>query len=174
MAIQVIIEKFITPPQRHVHLPMPDSDALTEVDALQEAEIIDVRFSLDDASIGLLLDLRVALEFMTGNVAVLALWGVTDAQFQHIPQAWPHHAHVVMSSKPNALDGILTLEIGCLDGWRMRATAKAADFLVGDIPGLPEIPPDRNEASADQIAAGTPQWASEFVPEYGTSIYPRS
>jgi hypothetical protein len=170
----VIIERFLTPPQRLIHLPMPDCDALTEVDALQEAEIIDARFSLDDGSLGLLLDLRVALQIMTGNVAVLVLWGVSEAHFQHVQPAWPHHGHVVMSSKPSAADGLLTLEIGCLDGWRMRASAEAADFLVGDIPGLPEVPPDRNEASAEEITAGTPRWESEFVPEWGTFIQPKS
>jgi hypothetical protein len=77
-----------------------------------------------------------------------------------------------MSSKPGTKGRLFTFEMGCLRGWRLNAMATSAEFFVGDIPGLPEAPPDFTEDDDATVAAGMPAWSSPFHPSWATFIDP--
>src|SRR5918997_1688834 len=64
-------------PRRRSYASMPEMDALTEPDALQEAALVDVRLSALDNSVGLLFDLRGALQLQDGDTAILIAREVT-------------------------------------------------------------------------------------------------
>jgi len=153
---------------------MPEADALTELDALQEADLADVQVDAEHGVVALLFDLRSALQFRMANTAVLVLRGATDFEWAH-GQQHPHHreAHYVMSSS-TAVDGNrLAIEVVCLRGWRVRANCQAAEFFVGDIPGLSEAPPNFVEDTPATIEAGMPSWSSPFEAHWATFIHPR-
>jgi hypothetical protein len=50
--------------------------------------------------------------------------------------------------------------------------ATSAEFFVGDIPGLPEAPPDFTEDDEETVAAGMPAWNAPFHPIWATFIDP--
>jgi hypothetical protein len=75
-----------------------------------------------------------------------------------------------MHSKPGIQDQLVTFEIGCLGGLKLKTTAQSAEFFVGDIPNLPETPPNFGDDEESVIVAGMPHWSSDFVPQAATFI----
>jgi hypothetical protein len=171
MGAALTIEELLRDPQRRVHAAMPESDALTEEDILNEADLREIRYELNPSSLLVLLDLRVALQFRIPNVAVLAFRGVSNIEMMGIDlPAWPWFTRLVLHSKPYIQDKLFTFEIGCLGGLRLKTTAQSAEFFVGDIPNLPEAPPEFGDDEDSVIVAGMPRWSSDFVPQAATFI----
>jgi hypothetical protein len=52
------IEELLVDPRRREHAAMPEADALTQSDALREAQLLDVRFDALRSSVWLLFDCR--------------------------------------------------------------------------------------------------------------------
>ena len=75
-----------------------------------------------------------------------------------------------MYSMPDIQGKLFTFEFGCLDGLVLKATSQSAEFFVGDIPNLPEAPPNFGDDEESVIVAGMPHWSSEFVPQAATFI----
>lgn len=80
-----------------------------------------------------------------------------------------------MTSKPDVHEMLFTVELGCLRGWSLNTSATLAEFFVGDIPNLPETPPDFTEddtvtVAAVTVAAGMPAWNAYFRPMWATFI----
>jgi hypothetical protein len=70
---------------------MPESDALTEEHALQEAALVDVRFNTVESTAGLLFDLRTALGFRMANAGVIIARRVHDLHWETsavVPSRW--------------------------------------------------------------------------------------
>jgi hypothetical protein len=70
------IDELLNDPARRDQAAMPEMDALVDGDALQEGDLVDVRFDADGSSVAMLLDLRAALQFRVASTAVLVLRGV--------------------------------------------------------------------------------------------------
>jgi hypothetical protein len=165
------IADLLADPARRDHAAMPESDALTDIDGLQEADLVDVCFDARESTLVMLLDLRTALQFRLANTAVLAMRDVRHVEWNgNEPERGSRVAHYVMSSKPSVTGGRITIEIACLGGWRLAATASSAEFYVGDVPGLPKAPPNFARDDETTIAAGMPRWASTFEPAWATFI----
>jgi len=49
-------------------------------------------------------------------------------------------------------------------GARLSLTAESAAFFIGNVPGLPEAPPDYADGDRPAIAAELAGWASSFEP----------
>lgn len=166
------IDELLSSPVRRDHAAMPEMDALVDCDALEEADLVDVRFGADDSSLAMLLDLRTALQFRLANTAVV-LRGVEE--FRWVtggPRGSRRAAHYVMSSQPGVQTDRFTLELVCQRGWRLNAIATSAEFFVGDIPDLPEAPPNFVEDDEQRVADAMPAWDSLFKPEWATFLDP--
>lgn len=169
----VTIDELLADPRRRKYAAVPESDALTEENSLQEADLVDAKFNLLGGSLAMLFDLRVSLGFRMANTAVLVIRDVlrVELQSQEAPGI-ERIAHLVMSSKPGVSDRLFSFELRCLRGWRLNAMATSAEFFVGDIPGLPEAPPDFTEDDEETVAAGMPAWNAPFHPIWATFIDP--
>ncbi|MDA8044450.1 MAG: hypothetical protein M0Z30_04310 [Actinomycetota bacterium] len=167
------ITELLNDPGRRDHASMPEMDALVDADALQEADLVDVRFDAGSSSVALLLDLRTALQFRLANTAVLVLRDVKELYWAaDEPQGARRIAHYIMSSKPGVDLNRFALEVVCLRGWRFRATGLTAEFYVGDVPGLPEAPPNFAEDDWQAITVGMASWDSLFKPGWATFLDP--
>ena len=167
------IDDLLTSANRRSYAAMPEADALTQADALQEADLVDVRLLASGGSLGLLLDLRTALQFRMANTAVLVMRGVERLSWTRgEPPELRRVAHYVMSDKPAVWQGLFSLEVACLRGWYLEAAARSAEFFVGNVPHLPEAPPNFVDDDDRAIAAGMPARDSNFNPEWATFIDP--
>jgi hypothetical protein len=171
----VTLEELLRNPRRRAYAALPETDALTEPDGLQEADLVDVRLLGDEGSLAILFDLRTALQFRMANTAVLVMRDVVHAEWSsERTRAAGRVAHYVGSSKPEIRGDLFALELVCLRGWRLSATASSAEFFVGDVLGLPEAPPNFIEDDEGTIAKGMPAWDSPFEPKWATFLDPPS
>ena len=167
------IDELLKSPKRRDHAAMPETDALTEIDGLQEADLVDVKPVVGEASLAVLFDLRTALQFRMANTAVLVMRGVGQVHWTcDEPRTLHRVAHYVMGSNPDVRGSLFSLELVCLGGWRLSAVASSAEFFVGDVPDLPEAPPNFIEDDEGTITAGMPTWGSMFKPEWATFLDP--
>jgi hypothetical protein len=167
----VTIDELLTDPHRRSYAAIPETDALTEENGLQESDLVDAKFSLFGDSLAMLFDLRVSLGFRMANTAVLVMRQVLHVELSSKEPPGPERiAHLVMTSKPDVHEMLFTFELGCLRGWSLKASATSAEFFVGDIPNLPETPPDFAEDDAVTVAAGMPAWNASFRPMWATFI----
>jgi hypothetical protein len=69
MALGVLmrIDKLLEDPGRREHAAMPEADALTDTDALQEATLLEVRLDALRSTVWLLFDCRGAVQFGWGT-----------------------------------------------------------------------------------------------------------
>jgi hypothetical protein len=169
---QVTIDELLRNPDRRKYASLPESDKPAEEDALLEADLRDVRYDLTTAEARLLVDVRPGLEIRNRDVAVVVLREVTSFEVTGVekPRRGPWFARLVMRSRLSARDNLFTFEVGCLNGTDVTVTAQAAEFFVGDIPGLPDAQPSFPEDDELTIVAGMPWWDSEFVPSGATFI----
>jgi hypothetical protein len=167
----MVIEDLFDYPLRRAYAAMPEMDALTEPDALQEADLVDIRFDVSRSVVGLLFDLRSALQFRMANTALLV--GHDVQRFTLSGETSPGRsrmAHYVVSSRPDNRDLQFSIAIGCLQACRLELAAASAEFFVGDIPDLPEAPPDFGRDDEATIKAGMPGWGSQFEPGWATFL----
>jgi hypothetical protein len=171
MGAALTIEELLLDPQRRQHAAMPETDALTIENALQEADLRSIRYDLNSTSLLLLLDLRNALQFRLPDVGILALRGISSIEITEINlPARPWFTRYVMHSKPDTQNKHFTFELDCLDGLVLNATSQSAEFFVGNIPNLPAAPPNFGDDEESVIVAGMPHWSSDFVPQAATFI----
>lgn len=69
------IDELLKSAQRRRFAAMPETDALTEEDGLQEACLLDVHYALKESRLAMLFDLRQALQFRMPEVGVLVIRG---------------------------------------------------------------------------------------------------
>lgn len=171
---EVIIGELLCSPARRSLGSMPEADALTEVDALQEAALVDLCTDVIGGRVELLFDLRTALQFRMADTAVLVVSGVVRFELDRTPQKAARRLGTpyVMSSVP-AIDGDwLELQLVCLGGWSVRVRGRGAEFYVGNVVGLPEVPPNFVEDDDATVARGLQSWNSDFDAEWATFVEP--
>lgn len=138
-------------------------DPLRESGALQEAQVVDLRFDAVGNIVVVLFELRQALQLDEGNTAVLVADGVCGLSWSGPPRetvltAWP-----ILGSVPSIENGLFTLTAFLWPNGHLAVTAEQAAFFVGDVPGLPEAPPDYTDATRDDIDSGLAGWSSSFT-----------
>ena len=143
----------------------PEMDPLTEDDALQEAQLLDVRFDALRSTVGLLFELRLALQLREGNTGVLVARGVRELSWSTGGESpAPRFAWTVAGSKIGTTNKLFDLRItGMRPGAGLGLVAESAAFFAGTVPGLERIPDyvDDDDATVRTQLAG---WHSEFVP----------
>jgi hypothetical protein len=122
----------------------PEMDPLTEKDALQEAQLLDLRFDALRSTVGLLFELRLALQLRTANTGVLVAHGVRDLSWTAGSRSTAKTAWTVGGSFPSNENRLFHLELGMwpAPGAQLRLIAESAAFFAGDVVGLDEAPPD--------------------------------
>lgn len=153
-------------PALREHAALPEMDPLTEEDALQEAQVLDVRFDALAGVAAVLFELRQALQLLEASTGVLVARGVRELAWLGPERPAGLTAWSVGSSVPTTEDGLfrLNLVMWPFPGARLRLVAESAAFFVGVTPGLPEAPPDYGAGDRRAIDAELPGWGSPFLP----------
>jgi hypothetical protein len=142
-------------------------DPLAEDDALREAQLLDIRCDATRTTLGLLFDLRTALQLEEGNTGVLVGHGLRELAWSAGARVTAFTAWSVMTSAPRWEDGLLSLRLGMYPRADLDLVVERASFHVIDIPGIGETPPDYG-SDEDTVAAGLPNWQSHYVGIHGT------
>lgn len=142
----------------------PEMDPLVEVDALQEAQLLDVRVHALSSTVGLLFELRTALQLREGNTAVLAVHGVREFTWLAEPRHYGMTAWSVVSSEPKSDGRNFSLGLGFMPQSRLRLVAANAAFYVIEVPGLDEEPPDYSGDDEAIIRTRLASWGTPFSP----------
>jgi hypothetical protein len=152
----------------------PEMDPLTEPNALQEAQLLDVRFDALTLTVGLLFELRMALQLREANTGVLSVRGVRRLSWSGPSRATDLTAWSIGSSVPLAEDGTFTLTLSMwpAPGAQFTVVAKSAAFFAGDVPGLDEVPPDYGALDDVTVRAALAGWNSEFIPVHAVFLDP--
>ena len=153
----------------------PEMDPLTEMDALQEARLNEVIFDAVNRHAGLLFDLRGALQLRMAYTGLLVLGDVEGLRWSSERGRRPttRTAWNVVGSVPVNEDGLINLRLFLFPDAELTVTARSAAFYAGDVPGLPDTPPDFDD-SDEAVAAGMVSMDSPFEPTQATFIEPQS
>jgi hypothetical protein len=172
VVIAMIAADLFYDPKRRSYASMPEADALTERGALQEAALVGLRFDSITSSVGLLFDLRGAIQLRDELVAVLIARGVTRLEWVNDHRRPGRIWHAVTGSIPDNQSGRFSLLLGFAPDAELRLEADAAEFFVGDMPGMDQAPPNFVEDDEDTIRLGMPSWAATFTPNAATFLDP--
>ena len=165
------VQDLITGDVAGVLVGSPEMDPLTEQDALQEALLTDVTFDAVNNRIGLLLDLRGALQLRTAYTGLLVLGGVESLAWDSERRSSTRTAWNVVGSLPANEDGVVNLKLFFFPDAELTVVARSAAFYAGDVPGLPDTPPDF-ASSDEEVAVGMASMDSAFEPTQATFIEP--
>lgn len=144
---------------------LPEMDPLRESGALQEAQLLDVRLDASRGQLALLFELRMALQLREPNTGVLVARGVRAFAWSAPPRSTSRTAWSVGGSHVDHPDGLFRLNLGFwpAPGATLQVIAETALFVAGDVPGLPDAPPDYMEDEA-AVSGQLASWDSAFVP----------
>jgi hypothetical protein len=161
------LEELLLPdPALRGYASLPEMDPLTESDALQEAQVLDVRFDVLAGVVGVLFELRQALQLREASTGVLVAQGVRELNWSGPDRDTPLTAWSVGSSVPRT-DGRLfglSLILWPHPGARLSLMAESAAFFVGNVPSLTEDPVDYSDHDRASIGAQVAGWQSDFEP----------
>lgn len=140
-----------------------DWDPLQEPNALQEVGLLDCRVCPLTGRAGLLLDMRTALQYRTGNAALLTISGLRSFQWREVPPALELMSFTIMSSTPLASNGVCRMDIGLHPDGQLSISGGQAGFYLLEASGLPEGLPDYTDRSLGEVRRYLPWWNSECV-----------
>lgn len=157
-------ELLVSGPALRGHARPLEVDPLTDVDALQEAQVLDVRFDVLSGVVAVLFELRQALQLREASTGVLVTYGVCDLTWTGPARPDSLTAWSVGSSQPVVDKGLLTLTLNMWPhpGARLSLKAESAAFFVGRVPGLPDSPPDYTELDRATVGDQLAGWGSPF------------
>jgi hypothetical protein len=162
-----ILDLLLADPAHRSHASMPEMDPLTEEGALQEAQLLDLRFDVLADVVGIIFELRQALQLREANTGVLVARGVRKVTWAGRGRGTALMAWPVDNSIPRAQDGVFELSLGLWGGSLggcLELAAETAAFFVGDVPGLSEAPTDYTDHDRASIVGKIACWESLFEP----------
>lgn len=143
-----------------------EMNPLVEDDALQEAQLLEVRLDAVTGQVGVLFELRMALQLREPNTGVLVARGVRHLGWSCPSRETGRTAWSVGGSRVSRQAGLFSLMLGLWPspGAELELVAESAMFVSGDVPGLEEAPPDYGSED-DLVASGQlASWSSPSVP----------
>ncbi|MEU4192302.1 hypothetical protein AB0E69_10405 [Kribbella sp. NPDC026611] len=148
------------------HASLPEMDPLAEVDALQEAQAVDVRFDALAGIAGIIFDLRQALQLQEADTGVLVARGVRELTWTGPSRDTALTAWSIGSSVPRRGNGFFSLSLMMWPhpGAHLTLTAEGAAFFVGHVPGLSEVPVDYSDRDRGTLIGEVASWESLFAP----------
>ncbi|MEV5886254.1 hypothetical protein AB0L74_26655 [Streptomyces sp. NPDC052020] len=138
-----------------------DWDPLRESDALQETGLLDCRVCPLTGRAGLLLDMRSALQYRTGNAALLVVRGLASFQWNEEPLERDLLSFAIMSSTPSAARKGWRMDLDLFPGGELSVTGQGADFYLLEAEGVPDAPPDYTGRKLNEVREGLPWWVSD-------------
>src|SRR4051794_21274053 len=147
-----------------------DIDPLRDSDALQESQLLDVRFDAVSSTIGILLELRTALQMIEGNTAVLVARGVREFAWSAGSRSTDRTAWNVVGSESRIVGQLITLEFDFVPNAGTRLVAETAAFYAGDVASLAEQLPDYQMDDDATIQANLASWRSSFSLRWATFL----
>jgi hypothetical protein len=166
----IVIEELLAAPQRQ-YGAKPEMDPLTEPDALQEAQLLDVRLDALRLTVGLLFELRMALQLRETNTGVLIARGVRELTWSASPRTTDLTAWNLVGSTPICRNKLFRLTLPMLPVAQLMLTATHAEFYAGDVPGLDGAPPNYGDDDAT-IRSRVAGWHSHFSPVHAVFLDP--
>jgi hypothetical protein len=151
----------------------PEMDPLTEKDALVSAPLVEAVFDAVNRRVGLLFDLRVAEQLRMANTGLIVLGGVEAFDWRAERRSTARTSWNVDASVPANSAGVVNLRLIFFPSAELTVVARSAAFFAGDVPGLPDAPPDFAGSDAE-VAAGMASMDSPFEPAQATFIEPLS
>lgn len=127
---------------------VPDLGAypFREPDALREAQLLDVRIDAVSARVGLLFDLRHAIDFGPGDTGVLIAEGVTECSWVAEPPSTGRTAWNVVGFDVHVGGEFVDAEVFCFPKARLTISAGRVDYLAAD--------------TEEEIRANLARWSS--------------
>ncbi|HEX2294068.1 MAG TPA: hypothetical protein VHN37_02035 [Actinomycetota bacterium] len=162
----------------------PEMDPLTEDDALMESQLIDLRYDPVTSTTGLLFDLRQAIQLRLANTGVVIVREVERLAWEQRlhehekeafadetldPELAKHRAWNVIASEPRPTD-VFNLRLLFVPGAELNVSGARAEFFMGHVPGIGDVPATFTHASVDEIEASLPHWNSPFKTLYATFL----
>lgn len=153
-------------PNLRKHASLPEMDPLTEDDALQEAQVLDVRFHALAGVVGVLFELRQALQLQEANTGILVADGVRELTWSGPSRDTDLTAWSVGSSVPSANGRLFSMNLVMWPhpGAHLSLTAESAAFFVGEVPGLSKTPTDYSDYDRALVVGEVASWESWFEP----------
>jgi hypothetical protein len=152
-------------------LGSPEMDPLTEEDALVCAPLVEAVFDAVNRRVGLLFDLRVAEQLRMANTGLIVLGGVDVFEWRAERRPTARTSWNVDASVPANKDGMVNFRLDFFPSAELTVVARSAAFFAGDVPDLPDTPPDFSGSDQD-VAAGMASMDSPFEPTQATFIEP--
>jgi hypothetical protein len=143
---------------------------IPEMDALMEAQLLELRVDAVAGRTAMIFDLRTALQVHTGNTAVLVLERTRSVEWSAEPRATGRTAWNVVSSTPATSGRSFSLRLEFVPDASFEVVAEAASFYVGTVAALADAPQDYVSDSEATIRAGLPGWDSTIESIQATSI----
>lgn len=145
---------------------LAETNPLTNEDALQEAQVLDVRLDALAGRVGILFELRQALQLQEANTGVLVAQGVRELKWSGPSRDTALTAWSIGSSVPSAKDRLfgLNLVMWPYPGAHLSLIAEHAAFFVGEVPGLLDAPPDFSAQDRTGLGGQVATWESPFKP----------
>ncbi|MBS2966411.1 hypothetical protein KGA66_25440 [Actinocrinis puniceicyclus] len=159
----IAVEDILWAPIDVLKTPSPDVDPLIDSDALQEAQLLDLRIHALSSTVGLLFELRTALQFEDGNAAVLVMRGSRQVSWRASGRDGERTAWSVVGSVTHLRSGLLNLDIRLSPSASIEILGASAEFYVIDVPEIGEAPPDYCSEREEHIRNGLPSWDSPFT-----------
>lgn len=143
-----------------------EADPWSEEGALLEAQVLDLRFDALTGVLGVLFELRQALQLQRTNTGVLIARGVRGLSWSGPRWDAPLTAWSVQGSVLEEADGLrsLRLEMSPLPGAQLGAVFERALFVAADVPGLDAAPPDYGDHDRSGLVGQVAGWSSPFEP----------
>jgi hypothetical protein len=140
-----------------------DTDSFTDDGALQEAQLLDVRIDALRSTVGLLFELRAALQLREANTGVLIAHGVREVSWSVGSHLTPRTAWAVLRSHTEVSGGLFTFSLKTWPESQLMVRAESAAFYLGDVPELDRMP---DYVSDDEmtIRASLAGWQSNLIP----------
>ena len=141
-------------------LAPPDPDPLVEPDALQEAQLLGIKFDATTGALGVLFDLRTALELRNANTGLLVARGVWEVSWLSTSRPTDLTAWTIGSSLPGS--GGMKFSMWPAPGAQFSFKSTAMLFTCGDVPHLNDAPPNYLDLDASSVQGQLASWESEF------------
>lgn len=161
-----IDELLLLDPELRQYASLPEMDPLTDDDALQEAQVLDVRCDPLSGVVGILFELRQALQLREANTGVLVAGGVRELHWEASARDTTLTAWSVGSSVPRTKGSLfhLSMTLWPAPGALLSLVAESAAFFVGHVPGLAIWPPDYTKNDRSSVRESIAAWDTDFDP----------
>lgn len=158
----IVVEELLRKPGRRDHVVPREADPLREPDALQEAQLLAARVEALPSTVGLLFELRTAMQLREANTAILVARGVREFAWSAEPRSTDKTAWNVVGSEPKPAGWPFEMEINFIPQARLQLVAENMEFYVGNVGGLGIGLPDYGIDDDATVRANLAHWQSLF------------